>query len=169
MKALHAPSWNNGNYTGMRGSEIMLTDLVSGVTTSLEKMEGYSRPFISGESVVFVNEPEVDYDNPNTGTIRVYDIGTATFSDIASEVAGVTDFEGELVLWRRYSPRSDWLTAISGTIPTAATAKNTPGVTEIPDSVAQNNSPQKNPIGLVALASVLIAGIVGFAILKKRK
>lgn len=168
MKALHAPSWNNGSYIPMKGSEIILTDLASGMTTSLETMEGYSKPFISGETVVYVNEPEVDYDNPNTGTIRVYDIGTATFSDIASEVAGITDFEGGLVLWHRYSPRVEWLTAISGTIPTTIAAKNTPGVTDISDSVVQNHSPQKNPIGLVVLVSVLIAGIVGFAILKKR-
>lgn len=116
------------------GGEIMLTNLSTGMTCSLETLSAPSAPYISGNTVIYVKKPKVDYDNPDNGTIRVYDIGTGIFSEIASDVAGITDFDNGLALWHRYSPRSDWLTAISGTIP--AVTSTAPTETETQASPA---------------------------------
>ena len=139
------------------GGEIMLTNLSTGMTRSLETFDAPSAPYISGNTVVYVKKTEVDYDNPNTGTIRVYDIGTATFSDIASEVAGVTDFDNGLVIWHRYSPRSDWLTSISGTMPTATS----PAPTE--------TTTQASPANPFAAIVALTIGIAGYAAIHRRE
>ncbi|MDE4908150.1 hypothetical protein L0665_05950 [Methanogenium marinum] len=151
------------------GGDIRLTNLSTGETFSIEIINALSSTYISEDIVVYVKKPEVDYDNPNTGTIRVYDIGTATFSDIASEVAGVTDFDNGLVIWHRYSPRSDWLTTLPGMVPNAVSPENTQNVEDIQGGVAQNNSPQNNPVNMVVLVLVLIGGIATISLLKKRK
>ncbi|WAI02187.1 hypothetical protein [Methanogenium organophilum] len=138
------------------GGDIRLTNLSTGKTFSIEIINALSSPYISDDTVVYVKKPEVDYDNPNTGTIRVYDIGTSSFSDIASEVAGFTDFEGGLVIWHKSSPRSDWLTSLSGMIP----AVTSPA----PAETTTQTSPG-NPFTVIV---ALTTGIAGYVAIRRR-
>ncbi|MDO9539897.1 MAG: hypothetical protein Q7J09_07850 [Methanocalculus sp.] len=138
------------------GGDIRLSDLSTGKTFSIEIINALSSTYISDDTVVYVKKPKVDYDNPDTGTIRVYDINTGTFSDYATEVAGVTDFDNGLVIWNRYSPRSDWLTTLPGMV----LASSSPA----PAETATQASPA-NPFTVIV---ALTAGIAGYVAIRRR-
>ncbi|MEA2034459.1 MAG: hypothetical protein U9N40_03055 [Euryarchaeota archaeon] len=147
------------------GSDIQMTDLTTGNTISLEILNTPSTPYISGNMVVFVKKPKVDYNNTNTGTIRVYDIETGEFGDdVGSDVAGMSDFDNGLVIWHRYSPRSEWLTSISGTIPTP-TQTNTQNTTDAP----QSTPAQESPVDIAVITSALIISVAGYALLRNKQ
>jgi len=146
------------------GGDIRLTDLTTGNTISLEILNAPSFPYISGDTVVYVKKPKTDYNNADTGTIRIYDIETGEFSDVASEVAGISDFDKGLILWHRYTPRSYWISSVSGTILT-----HTQSGTQIPGAIPQNPSAQESPVGPITIVSALITGIAGYALLKKNR
>lgn len=150
---------------GMKESEILITDLLSGETTSIEKMKAYSKPFISGDTLVYIKKPETDYNNTNTGIIRVYNTETGKFGeDVGSYVAGVTDFDNGLVVWHRYSPRSDWISSVSGTIPTPVLTGQ-----ENSNNARQKDSPKQTPVEPVSVASAVMAGGLGYGLMKKKR
>ena len=150
------------------GGDIRLTDLSTGKTRSVEILNTPSTPFISGDTVVYVKKPEIDYNNSDTGTIRVYDIGTGEFSDVASEVAAISDFDNGLVLWHRLKPMSFWLTPVSGKIPSAASPTTATAETGTQRSAKQNPTPAESPVATVFIVLAVTVGVTVYVVLKKK-
>jgi len=164
INALQEPTWENGEYQGMRGSEVMITDLSTGETYSIEQFGGYTQPHIAGDTVVFNKKAELDFNNSNTGTIRVYDTKTSTFGDnLGSDVAAVSDFDNELVIWFRSGPRTDWVSSISGTIPTPVQAD-----VQNPTSVQQNPTTE-TPLDPVVITSAALLAVIGYGLVRKKR
>ena len=164
IKALQESTWENGEYQGMRGSEVMVTDLDTGATYSVEQFAGYTQPHISGDTVVFNKKTELDFDNSNTGTIRVYDTQIGTFGDnLGSDVSGVSDFDEELVVWHRFGPRTDWISSISGTIPPPVQTD-----VQYTDSAQQNSIPESPLDPVVIISAAVLAGL-GYGLVRKMK
>ena len=139
------------------GGDICLTNLSTGNTCSIEIIGVPDFPHISGNMVAYIKKPEVDYDNPNTGTIRTYDINTDAFSDVASEVAVISNVDNGQILWKRYSPELEvWLTALPGAVP-AATSPSSP-------EAATQTSPG-NPFTVIV---ALTTGIAGYVAIRRR-
>jgi hypothetical protein len=149
------------------GGDIRLTDLSTGKTQSIEILNTPETPFISGDSIVYLKKPEIDYNNTDTGTVRVYDISTGSFSDIASEVAGISDFDNGLVLWHKLKPMTFWVTPVSGKSPTTGSSVTT-AETRIQEPAMQNTPPPKSPVGMIVIVLAVTVGIVVYTILKKK-
>ena len=145
------------------GGDIRLTYLSTEKTNSVEIINAPSFPYISEDMIVYVKKPDIDYNNTDTGTIRTYDIRTGTFSDVGSDVAGINDFDNGLVVWHRYSPRADWLTSISGIIPTF-TQIDTQNTNDVP----QSTPAQESPTHPVTIISALVTGIAGYTAISRR-
>ena len=164
IKALQESTWENGEYQGMRGSEVMVTDLDTSATYSVEQFAGYTQPHISGDTVLFNKKTKLDFDNSNIGTIRVYDTKTGTFGDnLGSDVSGVSDFDEELVVWHRFGPRTDWISSISGTIPPPVQTD-----VQYTDSAQQNSIPESPLDPVVIISAAVLAGL-GYGLVRKMK
>ncbi|MCK9581066.1 MAG: hypothetical protein M0Q92_11570 [Methanoregula sp.] len=165
------PYYIKGVPVGGESYDIRLTNLVSGKTRSIEI--SYTAPLIvphiSGNTIVWVKKPRVDYNNTDIGTIRVYDIGTGTFSDHASEVDGISDFDKGRVVWNKFRPASFWLTTVSEENLPGISSVTTEVKTETQSSPQQNPTSAESPVGPVTIVSSLMAGIAGCALLKKKR
>lgn len=149
------------------GGDIRLTNLSTGKTQSIEILNTPETPFISVDTIVYLKKPEIDYNNSDTGTVRVYDISTGSFSDIASEVAGISDFDNGLVLWHKLKPMTFWVTPVSGKN-TATGSSATTAETGIQVPAMQNTSPPKSPVGMIVIVLAVTVGIVVYIILKRK-
>jgi len=150
------------------GGDIRLTDLATGKTRSVEILNTPSTPFISGDTVVYVKKPDINYNHSDTGTIRVYDIGTGTFRNIASEVAGISDFNQGKVLWHRLTPLSFLVTSVSEPIPSGASStplQEEPGTQR---STQQNPTPAESPVETVFIVLAVTVGVTVYVVLKKK-
>ncbi|MDO9327059.1 MAG: hypothetical protein Q7T80_19090 [Methanoregula sp.] len=150
------------------GGDIRLMDLSTGKTRSVEILNTPSTPFISGDTVVYVKKPEINYNNSDTGTIRVYDIGTGKFSDVASEVAAISDFDNGLVVWNRLKPMSFWLTPVSGKIPSAVSPTTVTAETGTQRSAQQKPTPAESPVETVLIVLSVTVGVTVYAVQKKK-
>lgn len=150
------------------GGDIRLTDLSTGKTRSIEILKTPETPFISEDTIVYLKKPEIDYNNSDTGTIRVYEISTGSFSDVASEVAGISDIDNGLVLWHKLKPMSFWVTPISGKKPTGTSSSATTAETGIQVPAMQNTSPPESPVGMIVIVLAVTVGIVVYIILKRK-
>ncbi len=149
------------------GGDIRLTDLSTGKTQSIEILNTPEIPFISVDTIVYLKKPEIDYNNTDTGTVRVYDISTGSFSDIASEVAGISDFDNGLVLWHKLKPMTFRVTPVSGKkTPTGSSA--TTAETGIQEPAMQNTPPPESPVGMIVIVLAVTVGIVVYIILKRK-
>jgi hypothetical protein len=149
------------------GGDIRLTDLSTGKTQSIEILNTPETPFISVDTIVYLKKPEIDYNNSDTGTVRVYDISTGSFSDIASEVAGITDFDNGLVLWHKLKPMTFWVTPVSGKNTATGTSATT-AETGIQVPAMQNTPPPESPVGMIVIVLAVTVGIVVYIILKRK-
>lgn len=148
------------------GGDIRLTNLSTGKTRSIEILNTPSTPYISGNTVVYVKKPEINYNNSDTGTIRVYDIATGKLSDVASEVAAISDFDNGLVVWNRLKPMSFWLTPVSGKSPSETSP--TTAATGTQRSTQQNPTPAESPVETVFIVLAVTIGVTVFIVLKKK-
>jgi len=167
--AAHEPDASKGYpHLVNAGGDIRLTDLSTGKTRSVEILNTPSTPFISGDMVVYVKKPEINYNNSDTGTIRVYDIGTGKLSDFASEVAAISDFDNGLVVWHRLKPMSFWLTPVSGKIPSAVSPTTVTAETGTQKSTQQNPTPAESPVETVFIILAVTVGVTVYVVLKKK-
>lgn len=150
------------------GGDIQLTDLSTGKTQSIEILKTPETPFISEDSIVYLKKPEIDYNNSDTGTVRVYDISTGSFSDIASEVASISDFDSGMILWHKLKPMSFWVTSLSGNVPATSSSitTTTNANLEITDTV--RTSAPGSPVGAITIVLAVLAGIAVHLILRRR-
>lgn len=149
------------------GGDIRLTDLSTGKTQSIEILNTPETPFISGDSIVYLKKPEIDYNNTDAGTIRVYDISTGSFSDIASGVAGISGFDNGFVLWNKLKPMTFWVTPVSGKS-TATGSSATTAETVIQMPAMQNTPPPESPVGTIVIVLAVTVGIVVYTTLKRK-
>ncbi len=162
FKALESPLWENGMLIhGRKGMEIMLTDLISGETVSLGTSRGYSRPFISGDNVLFLERPAPNEDGGyedgwDNGKIIIYNIKTGKYSGLGSDVGSIQDIEGNAIIWSRYNPVSFWVTTFS---------EETENIMNTPTPPQENASPI-NPISIISAA--MLAGL-GYRLVKKKR
>lgn len=148
------------------GGDIRLTDLSTGKTQSIEILNTPETPFISGDSVVYLKKPDIDYNNSDTGTVRVYDISTGSFSDIASEVASISDFNSGMILWHKLKPMSFWVTSLSGNVPaTSSSIITTTNANPERTDTARTPAPE-SLVGAIIIVLAVIAGIVVHVTLK---
>ena len=165
------PDYINGVPVTLESYDIRLTDLTSGKTRSVETSQTAPMvvPFISGNTVVWVKKPRVDYNNTDIGTIRAYDIGTGTFSDHASEIDGISDFDKGQVIWSKFKPASFWLTTVPGGNPSVASPTATRAETGTPVSPQQNPTPAESPVDAVLIGLVAGLSVMVYVILKKAR
>jgi len=168
--ALHSPYWEvEGKYHGMRGSDVRITDLDTGITKSVEKNEGYSKSFISGNNVVYMKRPPNDSNELVPATIRCYNILTETARDLKNNVLNIDDFKGDLVIWDGDPRLSFFVTSLSGNVPVATSSASAPSVSEIPDTTPQNTTVPESPVDPMVIASALTAGVTGYLVFNKMR
>ncbi|MCK9581301.1 MAG: hypothetical protein M0Q92_12760 [Methanoregula sp.] len=168
--ALHAPYLEeDGDYHGMRGSDIRITDLDTHITQSVEKNEGYSKSFISGNYIVYLKRPANDSNEIVPATIRCYNILTETASDLKNNVLNIDDFKGDLLIWSGEPRLSFFATSLSGNVPVATSSVSAPGISENRETMPQNSPNPASPINPMIIASSLTIGIAGYFIFNKRR
>ncbi|EHQ35513.1 hypothetical protein Metlim_1407 [Methanoplanus limicola DSM 2279] len=151
------------------GCEILLTDLNSGDTTVVEEINTISTPYISGDQIAYLKKPELDFENTDTGLIRIYDLKKEAFTNAGSDVAGISDFDGEMLLWYRFHPASHWMTAISGNIPDVTDQKSIQDNQEALEKAQNIRSQHESPIDFPVIISALIIDIVYLVSANKRE
>lgn len=152
------------------GDTIQLTNLSTGKTTAIESIGAPDTPFISGDMIVYLKQPSVDYNNTDTGMIRTYNIRTGSFNEFGSKIAFITDVKGDLLIWGRFSPMSFFATTLNGTLPTVTQATSVQSTTQIPGTAKQAaTTPPGSPVDPVAIVPALATGVAGYAVMKKRQ
>jgi len=149
------------------GGDIRLTDLSTGKTQSIEILNTPETPYISGDSIVYLKKPKIDYNNSDTGTIRVYDISTGTFSDLTSEVASISDYNSGMILWNKLKPMSFWVTSLSGNVPTTSSSITTTADANPERTGAGSTSAPESPAGVIIIVLAVIAGIMVHVTMKR--
>jgi hypothetical protein len=156
------------------GGIIRLTDLSTGITMSLEKFDSYPEPFITGDYVFYNKLPapneDNDYDEPDLGVIRAYNIKTQKYFDLASGVGTIRDVDNGQVVWSKFRPVSFWLTHVPGYDSSGVSSIITRNGTKNQSSLQQNPSPApESPVDHVIIISALTVGVAGCALQKKRE
>ena len=153
--------------------DMKLTNIVSGKTESIERSDtaALTLPFISGNTIAWVKQPNVDYNNyySDSGTIRTYNITTGTFGDFAANVSAISDFDHGVVLWSRLDPVSFWVTPLSGKIPEGAIAPPVSTAGGVFTTAPQPAPSQKSPVDPGLAVAVLAAGGTAYRILHRRR
>ncbi|MFA5331999.1 MAG: hypothetical protein WC342_06440 [Methanoregula sp.] len=165
------PTYVNGIAVMGVSYDMKLTNLVSGRTQSIEQSDTApaTNPFISGDTIAWVKRPTLDYNNSDTGIIRTYNITTGTFSDLAANVSGISDFAHGVVLWSRMKPVSSWITPLSGKIPDVTVTTPMPSASLVTTTVPKSTPSQKSPVDPGLIIAVLAAGGTGYALLHRRR
>ena len=170
---MSAKDRNINDVPGGISYDMELTNIVSGKTESVERSDTapVTVPFISGDTIVWVKKPNVDYNNyySDTGIIRTYNITTGTFGDIAANVSAISDFDNGVVLWSRLDSVSFWVTPLSGKIPEGAIATSAPAAGFATTIVPQHAASQKSPVDPGLIIAVPAAGGTGYALLHRRQ
>ena len=156
--------------TSAESYDMKLTNVVSGKTQSVEQSDTapITVPFISGDTVAWVKMPKVDYNTSDTGTIRLYNIKTGTFSDLATHVSGISDFANGVVLWSRMEPVSFWVTPVSGKIPDVTSTIPAQTTNQVSTTIPQSTTSRKSPVDPGLAVAVLAAGSIGYALLHRK-
>lgn len=151
--------------------DMRLTNLISGKTRSVETSQTapIEVPFISGNTMVWVKKPGVDYNNTDTGTIRTYDITSGTFSNVTSGVASISDFSNGLIVWHKLKPMSFWVTSVTGN--PAATLPSTAAVTTTGKGLpgSQNTPVPESPVGAIVIILAVSVGILTNILMKRNR
>jgi glutamine cyclotransferase len=165
------PDSINGVPVTVESYDIRLMDLISGKSRSIEVSERapMTDPHISKNIIAWVKKPEIDYNNSDTGTIRIYDIGTGTFSDLTSEVASISDFSNGMVLWQRLKPMSFWVTSISGNVPTTSSSITTTAIPDPQKTYTANTPAPESPAGAIIIVLAVMVGIVVHVTMKRKR
>lgn len=147
----------NKNYRGMKGSEIMLTDLISDKTESIEKNIGYSKSFISGNNVIYLKKPS-DNNEIEPSIVRIYNISDGSLYDLKSDVLSIDDFKGNLILWAGEPGLSFFATAIGE-----------PDSALLPSKKTQTPSLNKSPVGIIVIISAAMLACLGYGLVRREK
>jgi len=165
------PDYINGVPVGGVSYDMRLTNLVSGRTQSVDRSDTapLTVPFISGDTIAYLKQPSVDYNNTDTGVIRTYNIRTGSFKEFGSKIAFITDVKGDLLIWGWFSPMSFFATTLNGTLPTVTPATPVQSTTQIPGTVQQAATTPGSPVDPVAIVSALATGVAGYAVMNRRR
>jgi len=165
------PDYINGVPVGGVSYDMRLTNLVSGRTQSVDRSDTapLTVPFISGDTIAYLKQPSLDYNNYETGVIRTYNIRTGTFKEFGSKIAFLHAVKGDLIIWGRYSPMSFFATSLNGTLPVVTSLTPTQSATQIPGTIPENTPTPVSPVSPIAVVSALAAGVAGYAVLHKRR
>jgi hypothetical protein len=164
------PDSLNGVPVTVESYNIRLMDLISKKSSSIEISETapMTDPHISKNIIAWVKKPEIDYNNSDTGTIRIYDIGTGTFSDLTSEVASISDFNNGIVLWHKLKPMSFRVTFLSGNV--SVTSSSTTHTDASPERTDTTSTPApESPARAIIIVLAVLAGIVVHVTMKRKR
>ena len=165
------PDYADGVPITVESYDIHMMNLTSGKGRSIEISDTapMTVPYISGNCVVWVKKPVIDYNNTDTGAIRVYNIGTGTFSDLTSEVASISDFSNGMVLWQTLKPMSFWVTSISGNVPTNSSSITTTAIPNPQKTYTANTPAPESPAGAIIIVLAVMGGIVVHVTMKRKR
>jgi hypothetical protein len=161
----------SGGYPNLinAGDTIYMTNITTGKTVSIESVNAPARPFISGNTIAYLKKPEQDYDNPENGVIRTFDIKTGSFNEFGSKIAFIQEVKRDYIIWGRYKPMSFFVSSLSGTFPMTTSSATTTGVPD-PKKIDTASTPvPESPAGAIIIVLAVTSGIVVHITMKRKR